>query len=86
MYRSGASAKQIVAAGGLGQISDAGLIASLVAQVLRENPQQVESYMNGKQGVSRWLFGQVMRAAQGRAAPQIIQRELDRQLAACEGK
>jgi aspartyl-tRNA(Asn)/glutamyl-tRNA(Gln) amidotransferase subunit B len=86
MYRSGASAKQIVAAGGLGQISDAGLIASLVAQVLRENPQQVESYMNGKQGVSRWLFGQVMRATQGRADPQVIQRELDRQLAACEGK
>jgi aspartyl-tRNA(Asn)/glutamyl-tRNA(Gln) amidotransferase subunit B len=81
MYQSGASAQQIVAGRGLGQISDASLIASLVEQVLRQNPQQVESYLNGKQGLARWLFGQVMRAAQGRADPQLIQQELERQLA-----
>ncbi len=81
MYQSGASAEQIVAGRGLGQISDASLIASLVEQVLRENPQQVESYLNGKENLARWLFGQVMRAAQGRADPQLIQQELDRQLA-----
>ncbi len=81
MYQSGASAQQIVAGRGLGQISDASLIASLVEQVLRQNPQQVESYLNGKEGLARWLFGQVMRAAQGRADPQLIQQELERQLA-----
>jgi aspartyl-tRNA(Asn)/glutamyl-tRNA(Gln) amidotransferase subunit B len=82
MYQSGASAGSIVDARGLRQISDASLIARLVAQVLAENPQQVESYLNGKQSVSRWLFGQVMRAARGQADPQVIQQELDRQLAA----
>jgi aspartyl-tRNA(Asn)/glutamyl-tRNA(Gln) amidotransferase subunit B len=85
MYHSGASAEQIVAARGLRQISDASLIASLVEQVLAENPQQVQSYLSGKEGLARWLFGQVMRAAQGRADPQVIQQELERQLAARKG-
>jgi aspartyl-tRNA(Asn)/glutamyl-tRNA(Gln) amidotransferase subunit B len=48
--------------------------------VLEENPAQVASYLGGKVTVSRWLFGQVMRLAQGQANPQIVQQELERQL------
>jgi len=81
MFRSGKSADEIVAARGLRQISDASSIAALVAQVLDENQAQVASYLSGNENVARWLFGQVMRAAKGQANPQVLQQELDRQLA-----
>jgi len=38
--------------------------------------------VRGKDSIARWLFGQVMRAAKGQANPQVIQRELERQLSA----
>jgi len=82
MFRSGSEPAEIVAVRGLGQISDAGLIAGMVQRVLAENPEQVVAYLKGKQTVDRWLFGQVMRLAHGQANPQVIQAELDRQLQA----
>jgi len=81
MLRSGKTAREIVAEKGLSQISDTTRIAVLVRQVLDENTEQVTTYLNGKETISRWLFGQVMRLAKGQGAPQVIQHELDRQLA-----
>ncbi len=80
MFATGKPAEAIIAAQGLQQISDQDQISSLVAQVLDENPTQVASYLNGKDAVSRWLFGQAMRLAKGQANPQVLQSELDRQL------
>ena len=82
MLRSERTARDIVAERGLGQISDSTQIARLVRQVLEENPEQVSAYFKGKETISRWLFGQVMRLAKGQGAPQLIQQEMDRQLAA----
>jgi aspartyl-tRNA(Asn)/glutamyl-tRNA(Gln) amidotransferase subunit B len=82
MFYSGRSAVEIAAQRGLRQISDAGAIATLVQQVLAENQEQVSAYLNGKETVARWLFGQVMRLAKGQGNPQVIQEELKRQLAA----
>jgi len=81
MFTTGQPAEIIIKAQGLQQISDGGSIAGLVSQVLDENPEQVASYLNGKEAISRWLFGQVMRLAKGQANPQILQAELERQLA-----
>jgi len=81
MYHSGKSASGIVSERGLLQVSDANLIAAWVSQALDENPGQVQAYLSGKESVSRWLFGQVMRQAKGQANPQVLQQELDRQLA-----
>jgi aspartyl-tRNA(Asn)/glutamyl-tRNA(Gln) amidotransferase subunit B len=81
MFQGGKTAAEIVAQRGLRQVSDADVIAGLVAGVLADNPQQVASYLQGKETVSRWLFGQVMRLAKGQANPQVVQQELDRQLA-----
>ena len=81
MFKTGKSPEEIVAEGGLRQISDAGLIAGLVQKVLAENPEQVAAYLNGKASLGRWLFGQVARLAGGKANPHVIQQELERQLA-----
>jgi aspartyl-tRNA(Asn)/glutamyl-tRNA(Gln) amidotransferase subunit B len=80
MFTTGGTPAKIVFERGLYQISDASLIRNLVRQVLAEHPQQVSEYLGGKEGIARWLFGQVMRAAKGQANPQLIQDELDRQL------
>ena len=82
MFRSGRPANKIVAEQGLTQISDGVFITELVDRVLSTNPEQVEEYVRGKDSIARWLFGQVMRMAEGRANPKILEKELDRQLAA----
>ncbi len=80
MFQSGKSAAEIVEARGLKQVSDESLISELVKQVLDENPDEVESFKAGKETVVNWLFGQVMRKAAGKANPQVVQAELERQL------
>jgi aspartyl-tRNA(Asn)/glutamyl-tRNA(Gln) amidotransferase subunit B len=82
MFQSGKGAEEIVEARGLKQVSDEGLIADLVRQVLEENPDQVASFKGGKETVLNWLFGQVMRKAQGKANPQVVRAELQKQLQA----
>jgi aspartyl-tRNA(Asn)/glutamyl-tRNA(Gln) amidotransferase subunit B len=82
MFATGKSAQAIVAEHGWQQISDTTFIAELVRQVLVENPQQVAEYLAGKENIARWLFGKVMRAAEGQANPQILQQELESQLKA----
>ncbi|HSO28225.1 MAG TPA: Asp-tRNA(Asn)/Glu-tRNA(Gln) amidotransferase GatCAB subunit B, partial [Anaerolineales bacterium] len=80
MFAQGTPAAKIVAARGLKQISDRDYIAGLAASVLDENPEQTAAYLQGKETLGKWLFGQIMRKAQGRANPQVVQAELERAL------
>jgi aspartyl-tRNA(Asn)/glutamyl-tRNA(Gln) amidotransferase subunit B len=80
MFAGGQSAEEIVQRRGLRQVSDSALIAALVRQVLEECPAEVAAYRSGKETVMNWLFGQVMRRAAGKANPQVVRRELERQL------
>ncbi len=70
MFASGHNARQIVEERGLAQISDAAALETIVAQVLEENPKQVDEYLEGKGQVVGWLMGQVMRATRGEADPR----------------
>jgi aspartyl-tRNA(Asn)/glutamyl-tRNA(Gln) amidotransferase subunit B len=80
MFRSGQRAAEIVTRRGLAQLSDEALISQLVREALDENPKEVASYKAGKAGVANYLFGQVMRKAAGKANPQVVRAELERQL------
>ena len=80
VFESGKSPKTIVAERGLGQVSDSELISELVSSVINAQQAEVTSYRSGKVGVANWLFGQVMQKARGRANPQILRKELMRQL------
>ena len=80
MFRTEKSPEEIVSERGLRQISDEDFISNLVRDVLADNPEPVANYLDGKETIARWLFGQVMRAAKGQANPQVVQRELERQL------
>lgn len=80
MFLSGESPAAIVEARGLKQITDESAIAQMVERVLDENPEQVSAYLAGKGTLDHWLFGQVMRAAGGRADPKVVQRLLKNRL------
>ncbi len=82
MLETGRTAAGIAAERGLQQISDVGLITDLVRQTLESSPQELKSYLAGKEALSNWFFGQVMRRAKGQANPQVVQEELERQLKA----
>ncbi len=76
MFHSGGDPQSLVQAMGLSIMRDRQAIEQLVQQVLESNPAQLESYLAGRQSIFRWLFGQVMRASQGRADPSLLQEVL----------
>ena len=80
MLATGKPANAIIQEKGLMQVSDGNLINDLIAKILEANPDVVHSYLDGKETVSTWLFGQVMRSAQGKANPQVVKKELKQQL------
>jgi aspartyl-tRNA(Asn)/glutamyl-tRNA(Gln) amidotransferase subunit B len=80
MFSSDRSPADIVEARGLTQVSDESFISNLVRQALSENPKEVASYKAGKVGIANFLFGQVMKKAAGKANPQVVRAELERQL------
>ena len=84
IFKTGDTPVEIVEARGLAQLNDPQTIMDLVNQVLLENHQQVEQYLGGKTTISQWLFGQVMRAAGGRANPSLVHSSLDQALEAKE--
>ncbi len=80
MFKSSRSAAEIIAAQGLTQISDAGLIEKTVQQVLETHPDEVRAFLAGKETLSQWFFGQVMRQLGGKADPKIVRAALEKQL------
>jgi aspartyl-tRNA(Asn)/glutamyl-tRNA(Gln) amidotransferase subunit B len=65
---------------GDGQITEAGDLEPLVDQILAANPQQVESYRAGKEGLLGFFVGQVMKETEGRANPKLVNELLREKL------
>jgi aspartyl-tRNA(Asn)/glutamyl-tRNA(Gln) amidotransferase subunit B len=80
MFQTRKSAADIIAQGGLSQISDADELQQVVKQVLQANPQPVTDYKAGKKQALSFLTGQVMRATKGRANPKRVNEVLTRML------
>ena len=80
MLQTGKQAATIIVEQGLEQVSDQVEIEALVKRVLAENPDQVSAYLNGKETLENWFFGQAMRLAGGKANPSIIKDVLKEQL------
>lgn len=65
---------------GYGQISDKNKIEQVVEDVIENNPEQVEQYKGGKEGVLDYLVGMVMKATEGSADPQKTKETLKENL------
>ena len=69
-----------VKAHGLEQVSDAGLVGSVVDKVLAANPKSVQDFKAGKEKAFGFLVGQVMRELKGQASPQVVNQTLREKL------
>jgi len=57
-------------------VGDESELAPVVDAVIAANPEQVETYKGGKEGVLGYLVGQVMRETGGKADPKVVNRLL----------
>ncbi len=80
MLERGESPEKIVREKGLEQVTDLGSIEKAVDQVLAAHAQQASDYRAGKEKVFGFLVGQVMKATQGKASPQMVNEILRKKL------
>ena len=71
---------QIIAERGLAQVSDEGAITAIVDEVLAGNGDKVAAYRGGKTALFGFFVGQVVKASQGKANPQVVQKLLAERL------
>jgi aspartyl-tRNA(Asn)/glutamyl-tRNA(Gln) amidotransferase subunit B len=79
-YKTGAAPADVVEAKGLKQISDEATLWPIVDQIVTANPKQAEGYASGKDGLFGFFVGQVMKATQGRANPNVTTALLKKRL------
>jgi Asp-tRNA(Asn)/Glu-tRNA(Gln) amidotransferase B subunit len=60
-----------------GQVSDSGAIQEIAAQVIADNPENVEKFKGGKDNLIGWFVGQVMRESRGKADPNAAREVLE---------
>lgn len=74
-------ADAIIKAKGLVQITDDSAIEAVVDQIIADSPKQLEQYRSGKDKLFGYFVGQVMKATQGKASPEAVNRLLKDKLA-----
>jgi len=80
MFATGKVPAEIVRERGLQQITDTEQISKAIDEVLRDNPEPVESYRRGKTKAMAFLVGQVMKVTKGKANPQLVNEILREKL------
>jgi aspartyl-tRNA(Asn)/glutamyl-tRNA(Gln) amidotransferase subunit B len=71
------SPAEIVAAEGLGVVSDDDALREIISEVIAENPDQVATYQGGKTTIAGWFVGQVMKKSRGKADPKLTRTILE---------
>ncbi|MCB1044312.1 MAG: Asp-tRNA(Asn)/Glu-tRNA(Gln) amidotransferase subunit GatB [Acidobacteria bacterium] len=78
MFDTGKTAQELIEAHNLIQITDSAKLEQIVNEILDQNDDQVQQYLEGKTKVFGFLVGQVMRVTKGKANPQLINEILRR--------
>ncbi|MDD3237087.1 MAG: Asp-tRNA(Asn)/Glu-tRNA(Gln) amidotransferase subunit GatB [Candidatus Gastranaerophilales bacterium] len=76
LLKEGGSAKYIVEKEGLSVISDESALKTIVEKIVTDNPSQAELYRGGRDKLFGFFVGQAMKATQGRANPQTLNKLL----------
>ena len=80
MLETGQAPSAIVEERGLKQTSDTGAIEAVVAEVIANNPKQLEQYRGGKEALFGFFVGQTMKAMGGKANPAVVNELLKKAL------
>jgi aspartyl-tRNA(Asn)/glutamyl-tRNA(Gln) amidotransferase subunit B len=81
MYKTGKQPKIIIEEKGLVQITDEGELIKTITSIMEANPDQLKDYRGGKEKLFGFFVGQVMKATQGKANPQLVNELLKKMLA-----
>ncbi len=81
MVATGKMPQTIVREKGLMQVSDETALEKTIQEVLDANPEQVAQYRAGREKVFGFFVGQVMKATNGKANPQLVNEILRRKIA-----
>jgi aspartyl-tRNA(Asn)/glutamyl-tRNA(Gln) amidotransferase subunit B len=81
MYKTGKSPQTIIEEKGLVQITDEGELVKTITSIIEANPNQLKDYRGGKEKLFGFFVGQVMKATQGKANPQLVNELLKKMLA-----
>ena len=71
MFESGGDPSQIIEEKDLGQVSDESEIEKLVDQIIKNNPEQVKQYRDGKVNLIKYFVGMLMKESKGKANPKV---------------
>ena len=73
-------AEQIVEKEGLIQQSDPKELEKIITKVISNNKDKVEQYKSGKEKLFGFFVGQIMKASEGKANPQLVNEILKNKL------
>ncbi len=65
---------------GWGKVSDEEKIGDVVVEVIRSYPKQIEQFKSGKTAIIKFLIGMCMKATEGSADPEVVEKVLRKKL------
>ncbi|MDI6797006.1 MAG: Asp-tRNA(Asn)/Glu-tRNA(Gln) amidotransferase subunit GatB, partial [Desulfatibacillaceae bacterium] len=80
MAQSGQGPVKIVEESGLVQVTDEGVIAKAVDEVLAAHPEEVAAYKGGKKKLMGFFVGKIMQKTQGKANPKLVNQLVSEKL------
>jgi aspartyl-tRNA(Asn)/glutamyl-tRNA(Gln) amidotransferase subunit B len=80
LYETGDDPETVISQENLQQISDEDQLTTIVHRVLESNPEKVEAYRAGKEGLLGFFMGQVMKETRGQANPEMVSQMLESKL------
>ncbi len=80
MAETGDNPEKIVEEKGLKQVTDSAEIEKIVDEIITNSQANVQAYQNGKIGLFGWFVGQVLKATQGKANPQVVNELIKKKL------
>ena len=72
IWSTGEEVDFIIKEEGLEQVTDDSEIESMIDEVIKNNPEQLEQYRSGKDRLFGFFVGQVMKVSQGKANPKQV--------------
>ncbi len=76
IQESGKDPLTLVVELGLAVVSDDAAIRTVCEKIVAQNPNEVQSFKDGKESLIGWFVGQVMREMRGKADPKLTQKIL----------
>jgi aspartyl-tRNA(Asn)/glutamyl-tRNA(Gln) amidotransferase subunit B len=76
LYENGGDPQSIVISQGLSQMSDSQELTTIIQGIIANHPNQFKEFVDGKDSLLGFFVGQVMKATEGKANPELVNKIL----------